>query len=382
MKKQTEEKIPKWSNKDQNQVFTVAEMFSGPGGIGLALNETKLNNKGKKFSFEHLWSTDYDKDTAETYKNNIFKKSNAIFYCEDIQKIKIEDLPNVDGFLFGFPCNDFSSLGETKGENGKFGGLYIYGINYINQNNPLFIVAENVSGIKSSNEGKTFKKILSKLNNSGKYGYNLSVHLYKFEEYAVPQKRHRYIIVGIRGDLNLNFEVPKPNNVMITCREAIEIPPITTEINHEFPKHSEKIISRLKQTKAGENAWTATLSDHLKLNVKGAKMSQIYKRLDPNKPAYTITGSGGGGTYVYHWKQPRALTNREKARLQTFPDTYKFYGNKESVRSQIGMAVPVKGAKIILKSLLKTFAIKKYESIKPSYGYFKAKELKSNNLDE
>ena len=61
---------------------------------------------------------------------------------------------------------------------------------------------------------KFYNILLSKLNNSGKYGYNLSVHLYKFEEYAVPQKRHRYIIVGIRGDLNLNFEVPKPNNVL------------------------------------------------------------------------------------------------------------------------------------------------------------------------
>ena len=381
MNSEVEEKNINWTS-ERIKIFTVAEMFSGPGGIGLALNETRLNSKGKKFSFKHIWATDYDNDTAETYKLNILKKTDAKFYCQDIQNLEIKKLPNVDGFLFGFPCNDFSSIGESKGVNGKFGGLYKYGVEYINENNPLFIVAENVSGIKSANDGNTFIKILSELNNSGEHGYNLSVHLYKFEEYAVPQKRHRYIIVGIRGDLKLNFEVPKPNNITVTCREAIEIPPIFTEANNEIPKHSGKIISRLKQTKAGENAWTANLSEHLKLNVKGAKLSQIYKRLDPNKPAYTITGSGGGGTYVYHWKLPRALTNRERARLQTFPDTFIFYGNKESVRSQIGMAVPVKGAKIILKSLLKTFAKKNYESINPSFGYFKAKELKLSNLDE
>ena len=73
-------------------------------------------------------------------------------------------------------------------------------------------------------------------------------------------------------------------------------------------------------------------------------MSHIYKRLDSSKPAYTVTGSGGGGTHVYHYKENRALTNRERARLQTFPDKYNFVGGKESVRRQIGMAVPVLGA--------------------------------------
>lgn len=101
--------------------------------------------------------------------------------------------------------------------------------------------------------------------------------------------------------------------------------------------------------KPGENAFTADLPERLRLNVKGAKISQIYKRLDPNKPAYTVTGSGGGGTHIYHYAEPRALTNRERARLQTFPDTYIFEGSKESVRKQIGMAVPSKGAKVILK---------------------------------
>ncbi len=65
-----------------------------------------------------------------------------------------------------------------------------------------------------------------------------------------------------------------------------------------------------------------------------------------------MTGSGGGGTHVYHWDEPRALTNRERARLQTFPDWYKFEGGKESVRRQIGMAVPPMGAKIVFKAVL------------------------------
>jgi DNA (cytosine-5)-methyltransferase 1 len=126
------------------------------------------------------------------------------------------------------------------------------------------------------------------------------------------------------------------------------------------------VVERLKYIKAGQNAFNANLPEHLKLNVKGAKISQIYKRLDPEKPAYTVTGSGGGGTHIYHWSEPRALTNRERARLQTFPDSYVFVGSKESVRKQIGMAVPCAGAKIIFEAILKTFAGIEYESMESS----------------
>ena len=123
------------------------------------------------------------------------------------------------------------------------------------------------------------------------------------------------------------------------------------------------MIERLKHIKPGENAFNADLPPSLRLNVRGAKISQIYKRLDPNKPAYTVTGSGGGGTHIYHWIEPRALTNRERARLQTFPDDFVFCGSKESVRKQIGMAVPPKGATVIFESILRTIAGINYESV-------------------
>lgn len=102
------------------------------------------------------------------------------------------------------------------------------------------------------------------------------------------------------------------------------------------------------------------------MNVRGAKISQIYKRLDPTKPAYTVTGSGGGGTHIYHYKENRALTNRERARLQTFPDNFVFEGSKESIRKQIGMAVPAKGAQVIFEAILNTFAGIEYDSMPAS----------------
>ena len=369
--------IPTWAPETSKKSFTVGEMYSGPGGIGLALSQTKHKSKSHQLDFEHLWATDYDPDTCRTYKNNLLKNNpNALSICSDVKSLDISSLPIVDGFLYGFPCNDFSLVGESLGIDGKFGGLYKYGVDFINHSNPLFIFAENVSGISSSNSGNTFELILSALNNAGKFGYDLSVHHYKFEDYGVPQARHRYIIIGTRGDLGLSFRVPKPSMQMKTCFDAITIPPISSDaFNNELTNQSKTVVERLKLIKPGENVWTANLPEHLKLNVKGATISQIYKRLDPSKPSYTVTGSGGGGTHVYHWKEPRALTNRERARLQTFPDDFVFHGSKESVRAQIGMAVPVDGAKVILNALLMTFAQKKYPFVDPSNGFYAHKSL-------
>ena len=101
----------------------------------------------------------------------------------------------------------------------------------------------------------------------------------------------------------------------------------------------------------------------MQLSLKsGATISQIYKRLKPNHPAYTVTGSGGGGTHIYHWEENRALTNRERARLQSFPDSFIFQGGKESVRKQIGMAVPPEGAKHIFAAILKVLKTKNIKS--------------------
>ena len=350
--------------------LTVGEMFSGPGGIGIALTKTKSAH----YSFIHAWATDYDADTARTYQENVLKNSpDATFYLKDIRKLDIDKLSAVDGFLFGFPCNDFSIVGKSKGLNGKFGGLYTYGVQYIERVNPLFFFAENVSGLSSANKGKAFQSILNELNHAGKYGYTITAHLFKFEDYGIPQTRHRYILVGIRGDLKKKFEVPKPTGKLKTCKEALKNIPVSAT-NQELTRQCERVQKRLSYIKEGENIWQAEhrMPPELRLKVTGARLSQIYRRLDSKKPAYTITGSGGGGTHVYHWIENRALTNRERARLQTFPDDFSFCGSKESVRKQIGMAIPCDGAKIILEALLKTLEGKKYSCINPSVGFFPA----------
>lgn len=341
--------------------YRLGELFCGPGGIACGASLADIGNRD--YSIVHAWANDYDQDTCNTYIHNICPNSPESVVCGDVRKLDLKTLGPIDALAFGFPCNDFSVVGEQKGFDGTFGPLYKYGAEALRIYKPQWFLAENVGGLASANKGSALQVIRRELADCG---YRIYPHLYKFEEYGVPQARHRIILIGIRRDLPYEFCPPSPDvyQGVNTCKNALENPPIPAEAkNNELTRQSEIVTERLKYIKPGENAFNADLPDELKLNVKGAKISQIYKRLDPNKPAYTVTGSGGGGTHIYHYSEPRALTNRERARLQTFPDSYEFIGSKESVRKQIGMAVPVQGAKIIFEAVLKTFAGIEYPAV-------------------
>lgn len=347
---------------DERTTHKLGELFCGPGGIAVGARNLKVPGTGGIHSIEHAWATDYHEDTCATYRTNIFPTAPGRVICGDIHDLdmsRLRAISDIDGLAFGFPCNDFSQVGEQKGIGGTYGPLYTYAAKALRLFKPKWFLAENVSGLKGSNEGSAFVRILQEFQDSG---YRLYPHLYKFEDYGVPQARHRIIIVGIRKDLPVEFKVPKPTGIQKTARQALAgIPPDAP--NQEPTRQSEVVIARLEHIKPGQNAFTADIPAALRLNVKGARISQIYKRLDPDKPAYTVTGSGGGGTHIYHWDEPRALTNRERARLQTFPDSFVFEGSKESVRRQIGMAVPPEGIKHIFMAILKSFAGKPYDSV-------------------
>jgi DNA (cytosine-5)-methyltransferase 1 len=353
----------------------IGELFCGPGGLGYAAI--------KKANCTHAWAIDSNFDSCKTYAKNICGINFDENLPDSIKTSKVEEiefkkLGPIDGLLFGFPCNDFSIVGERKKLKGKYGGLYKFGVECLKIHQPNWFLAENVSGINSAKDNDVFINIIKELE---LIGYEVNVHKYKFEEYGIPQKRHRYIIVGFKNKLKLKFKPPAEThlkkNEYITVEQALDKYPeyeISKNATHvERTNHSEIVKKRLEATKPGENAWNANIPKEFQLTgVKGAKLSQIYKKLKGDEPSYTITGSGGGGTHVYHWKEHRALTNREKAILQTFPTSYEFYGGKESVKRQIGMAVPVKGAAIIIKSILKTLEKKSYKiSKKPSWTHNK-----------
>lgn len=341
----------------KQEVYRLGELFCGPGG--LACGALRSTSNDGKLSIAHAWANDYDSDTCETYRKNICPEQPETVYCGDVRELKIDKLGKIDAFCYGFPCNSFSNVGKHKGfANEKFGQLYWYGIEVLKIYQPKWFVAENVSGIRSAGSGD-FRIILDDMRAAG---YKLNVNLYKAEQYGVPQTRHRVIIVGIRNDIQVEYHVPDPqmySSCDITSKTALAKIPDNAP-NNEVRALSQRVMRRLSLINAGENVWQAekrlgdSFPEELKIKTK-TKISQIYRKLDPDKPAYTVTAAGGGGTFMYHWTD-RELTNRERARIQTFPDNYEFVGNYSSVRKQIGMAVPCQLSEVVITAVLNSFA--------------------------
>lgn len=375
-----------------DQTYRMGELFSGPGGMALGARLAAQALDG--VSLRHAWANDYDLDTCKTYLKNILvpeydhgaklvesatdlPASGGGVVHQNVHDLDIDTLGEIDGFAFGFPCNDYSLVGEWKGLHGEYGPLYTYGVKVLASKKPKWFVAENVSGLRGANEGRAFKQILEHLQSPANgLRYRLVPHLYSFDEYGVPQRRERIVIVGIREDLDVHFKVPSPDiyaDIDVTAKSALTVPPIALNAtNHEIARLSAQVVERLSFLRPGEHAFSPralqAMPKRLHINTR-TTISTTYKRLEPDKPSYTVTGGGGGGSYIYHWILNRALTNRERARLQTFPDDFTFEGLRESVRKQIGMAVPVRGATAIFTALFKSFAGITYPSIEPNIEF-------------
>lgn len=364
----------------------MGELFSGPGGMALGARRAAAVVDGVEI--RHAWANDFDLDTCRTYRDNILvpaygdgavvvessaalPESGGGVVHQNVHDLDIDALGPIDGFAFGFPCNDYSLVGEWKGLDGDYGPLYTYGVKVLASKTPKWFVAENVSGLRGANEGNAFKQILEHLQEPQKgLRYRLVPHLYSFDEYGVPQRRQRIVIVGIRDDLDTEFRVPSPEIYAdrdVSVKTALTVPRIETgAANHEYTRQSPDVVERLSYLLPGEHAFSPRALEIMpkRLQIKTrTTISTTYKRLEATKPAYTVTGGGGGGSHMYHWVQNRALTNRERARLQSFPDDFVFRGRKDSVRKQVGMAVPVKGAEAIFTALFKSFAKIDYPAI-------------------
>ena len=263
--------------------WKIGELFAGAGGMALG---------AARAGFRHVWANDIDPDACATFRRNL-DIDPASVVCAPVAEFDPTALPPIDGLVFGFPCNDYSVVGERAGTDGRYGPLYKWGVRALQHCRPAFFVAENVDGLASTKLGEDLKAIMTELEDAG---YETSRMTYRFEFYDVPQARHRIIIVGFRRGLNGYFFMhPAPaNRPRRTCREALERPPIpAAAANHEMPRHPERVVERLRHIRPGENAFTADLPAHLRLQMRSkALISAVYRRLDPDRPAYTVTAAG------------------------------------------------------------------------------------------
>ncbi len=333
-------------NKTRKSSPRIISLFAGCGGLDLAFHTQ---------GYRIVWANDFNKWAAETYKRNL----GNVMHCRDIEEIdpyKKKSIPSCDLIIGGFPCQDFSIIWKRPGLKGERGNLYKSFLRFIDAKKPKAFIAENVKGLLSANNNEAIQQIINDFEKIAP-GYVVKPKLYNFADYGVPQFRERVLIVGIRIDTGFDFHHPKPTHgpkagrPYFTAGEALDgVEKVKT--NNEKINVASKTVEMLKLIPEGGN-FADIPADH-PLYVKGM-ISHVYRRISLNEPSKTIIAAGGGGTWGYHFPEPRPLTNRERARLQTFPDDFEFIGSTAEVRRQIGNAVPPAGVSGITQTLMSLF---------------------------
>ncbi|KTC72337.1 DNA (cytosine-5-)-methyltransferase [Legionella birminghamensis] len=333
--------------KNNNEIGKprIISLFSGCGGLDLGFHQV---------GYQTLWANDIDLWAAKTFTHNF----GDVMYQGDIEEIDPYNdkiIPDCDLILGGFPCQDFSMIWKRPGLNGERGNLYKSFLRFVDAKKPKAFVAENVKGLLSANKNKAIETIIKDFENISP-GYLVKIQLYNFAEYGVPQFRERVLIVGIRKDTGFDFCHPEPTHGIgripyVTAGKALKDVEKVRD-NNEIMNSKSKTIEMLKLIPEGGN-FTDIPKNH-PLYVKGM-ISHVYRRIHRSEPSKTIIAAGGGGTWGYHYPEPRPLTNRERARLQSFPDDFHFIGSIAEVRRQIGNAVPPVGVHAVAKALKPLF---------------------------
>lgn len=325
----------------------IVSLFSGCGGLDLGFEQVG--------GYRTVWANDFKHEACETFKEHF----GDVIVEGDIEKIdpyNNTDVPDCDLVIGGFPCQDFSIIWKQPGLNGERGNLYKSFLRFVDAKKPKAFVAENVKGILTANKKKAIKQIISDFQNI-EPGYIVKPHLYNFADYGVPEFRERVLFVGIRVDTGFVFNHPAPTHgpqgrfPYVTVGKAFKGVE-KVKANNELircTERTQKIISLISE---GGN-FTDIPKDS-PYYVKGM-ISHVYRRIHRNEPSKTIIAAGGGGTWGYHYPENRPLTNRERARIQSFPDNFKFFGSTTEVRRQIGNAVPPVGVHAVARALKPLF---------------------------
>jgi len=317
-------------NISYKQKLTYIDLFSGAGGFSLGFD---------KAGFKNIFSIDIQKDYCETYKEN-FPKHNLI--QQDITKLsesEIKDLIKdieIDVIIGGPPCQGFSIAGNIGRQfiDDPRNRLFKEFVRIVNIVNPKYFVMENVARLYTHNNHKTRKEIIDDFN---KLGYKVESEILNSADYGVPQIRRRVIFIGSKISGNIQF--PNISHIVYrTVKDVLEDLPTlksgdnSSIKNHKAMNHTDQMLHKMSFIKDGGNRENIPLS--LRPNSGDVRK---YIKYDSAKPSITITGDM---RKVFHYSQNRALTVRELARLQTFPDNFEFKGNSSSAQQQVGNAVP------------------------------------------
>lgn len=324
-------------------MYNYVDLFSGAGGMSLGFDQA---------GFHNIFSVEFNKQIAETYKRNF---PNHNLHIGDISQLSKNDIlrlmngKTVDVVVGGPPCQGFSMAGNPGRTfiDDPRNRLFKEFVRVVSIINPQIFVMENVARLVTHNKGNTIKEIEESFT---KLGYNVQFKILQAANYSVPQKRQRVIIVGTKKELAFNY--PSPQKKLISVKSAIDdLPDLksgeTSHIsNHTAMKHSKQMLTKMSYVPDGGDR------NSIPIEIRPTSGdSRKYIRYNSSKPAFTVTGDN---RKIFHYSQNRALTARELARLQTFPDSFIFYGTSGSIQQQIGNAVPPKLAAKIAYAIKKT----------------------------
>lgn len=330
--------------------MNILSLFSGAGGLDLGF---------EKAGFKTIWANEYDKEIWETFETNF---PSTKLDRRSIVNIPSCEIPETHGLIGGPPCQSWSEAGALRGIEDHRGQLFFEFIRVLRDKKPLFFLAENVSGMLASRHKDALQNIKNHFIDSG---YDLSFKLLNAHDFQVPQDRQRLFFVGFRKDLGISFEFPEGfskkrflKDVIFDLKESALPAKDKTYTNndkcsidnHEYMTggFSTMFMSRNRVRSWDEPSFTIQAGGrHAPLHPQAPKMEFV----EQNKRVFV-----SGSEHLY-----RRLSIRECARIQTFPDSHKFYYNNLTAGyKMVGNAVPPNLAYYLAKSIFEALKQAQY----------------------
>lgn len=329
--------------------YSLVELFAGAGGLALGLEQA---------GFKSVLLNENDKYACATLRAN---RPDWNIVEDDIANVDFTHLKGkVDLLTGGFPCQPFSYAGKQLGFEDLRGTLVFEMARAIKEIQPKVFLAENVKGLAENDQGRTLSTIIKVLED---LGYKiLEKEVYKAIFYKVPQKRERLMIIGVRADLydKLTYEKPSPYHKVLTVKDALkagdlygtDVPRSTGQL---YPKRKAEIMSFVPEGGYWRDLPIELQKEYMmKSFYLGGGKTGMARRLSWNEPSLTLVCTPAQKqTERCHPSESRPLTTREYARIQTFPDGWKFEGSDGQIYKQIGNAVPVNLALAVGKAIIR-----------------------------
>lgn len=307
--------------KVENKKYRVASLFAGIGGLDLG-----FENAG----FDVVWANDFDKYAVETYRANV--GDNIVH--GDIRKV-MDQIPETDVLIGGFPCQPFSTLGKLKGfEDEERGTLFFVIKEILKNSNTKVVVLENVKNITTHDNGKTFERILRELD---EIGFKCFYKVLNSQDFGVPQRRNRVFIVGVRRDQLIDseniqqFEYPETQKLEVTTQDLLD-----KDVDEKY-----FLTRKLESTILGVGTKGYIVKPTIDLPISKTLCATMHKMHRASQDNYV--------TDLKNYKKcdkekriaVRKLTPNECRQLQGFPSDWKQVVSDTQAYKQFGNAVTV-----------------------------------------